>query len=216
MALFAVTLCACTDTGIEQTSDNTETIQTNQTIPSQSTEGTDYQVQYIRTDGYDEGTYPETVAVTSLAELYDYFDSNKYRHDLWTRTDPASDTTIGFIDAVSQYDAAYFDDNALLFVVLREGSGSFRHRVTGITETDGVMTVSIDRLMPECFTDDEAVWHIIIEMPQDMLNGQEVAVDISDVPVEADTTGGRYTGSNDQFGRCHGDAVRSDKMVGNV
>ena len=60
---------------------------------------------------------------------------------------------------------AFFRDHYLLFVLLQEGSGSSRHRVTGVEKTaEGKISVSVDTLTAEVGTDDMAQWHIILAL----------------------------------------------------
>lgn len=123
-------------------------------------------VQYIRTDGYRDGAeFPRVEIIRSVEELDSYYEANKGFFDLERNPDPASDSTLGFLDACDEYDAAYFEDNYLVFVLLEEGSGSIRHEVTETTiSSDGELTVFIDTITPEIGTCDMAEWHIILEM----------------------------------------------------
>lgn len=137
-------------------------------------------VQYIRTDGHCEDCeYPHTAVIRSQQELYDYYTENKYDYGLWNDWD----SSVSFINAADKYDSAFFEDNALLLVLMPENSGSYRHRATDISEQDGTVTVNVERLAPEIFTDDTAMWHIIIEQPKDNLEGYEIAVSVNDVPM---------------------------------
>lgn len=138
-------------------------------------------VQYIRTDGYhDDSEYPQTVVIRSQQELHDYYTANKYDYDLWNDWD----SSVSFIDAAQKYDEAFFEDNALLLVLMQEGSGSNRHRVMDIQKHDDTVTVEVDRLLPEPFTCDMAMWHIIIEQPKGDLEGQSIKINVNDVPME--------------------------------
>ena len=61
--------------------------------------------------------------------------------------------------ACDKYDEAYFQSRILLLVLLEEGSGSVRHRVTGVTWSDDkreTLTVDVDVITPECGTCDMA------------------------------------------------------------
>lgn len=130
-----------------------------------------YSAQYIRTDGYhEEISYPVVKIIRSVDELNAYYEANKELYSLE-----------GFLDACDKYDAAYFEKQILVMVLLEEGSGSNRHEVkqVGFTETDGKneMIVEIDSIVPEVGTCDMAQWHILIEPEAGM-----------DVASEADVT----------------------------
>lgn len=137
-------------------------------------------VQYIRTVRHcDDCEYPHTVVIRSQQELYDYYTENKYDYGLWNDWH----SSVSFINAAEKYDSAFFEDNALLLVLMLEGSGSYRHHATDISEQDGTVTVNVERLTPGIFTDDMAMWHIIIEQPKGDLEGCEIAVNVKDVPM---------------------------------
>lgn len=69
-----------------------------------------YDVQYIRTNGYHEGTeYPLVKIIRSVDELNAYYKANKDMYDLERRDKVYSDTTIGFLNACDKYDKAYFE-----------------------------------------------------------------------------------------------------------
>ncbi len=144
------------------------------TRESQDTE-IDYRVQYIRTNGYADGEeYPKIFWITSADELKTYYEASKDKYDLEHREYPYSDETKGFLDAVKQYDAAFFEKNDLIFVLIEEGSGSIRHKVSGlhvgISQEDGMkydIQPEVRRIVPEVGTDDMAEWHIIIEVSKD-------------------------------------------------
>lgn len=125
----------------------------------------DFEVQYIRTDGYiEENRYPIITLINSPTELNEYYNARKDCYDLERREQVASDSTIGFLDAIDPYDDAYFTDHVLVFVLVREGSGSIRHAVKNIKENGGLVEVTIERIVPKEGTDDMAEWHIMVEL----------------------------------------------------
>ena len=85
----------------------------------------------------------------------------------------ATDNTIGFADAITQYDAAWFAEHDLLMVVLEEGSGSIRHEVYAITKTPEKWSINIASIEPEVCTADMAQWHILIEVEKDLIDVTE-------------------------------------------
>jgi hypothetical protein len=151
-----------------------ETVQATE-MPKTAAEDISFAAQYIRTGGWDDSIeYPQTVAIRSLEDLFDYYDANKNTYNL-----------SGFADAISVYDATFFDENALALTVLLEPSGSIRHRVTDVCVQDDTLYLHIDRLLPEAQTCDMALWHIITEVPQQSLEGRQIDLQISDVQCDA-------------------------------
>ncbi len=134
---------------------------------------TDYafEAQYIRTNGYSEDrSYPCHVIIDSREELEAYYEENKEVFDLERKETVYSDTTIGFLDACDKYDDTYFERQNLVLIVLEEGSGSVRHKITDVRprsnengSVDG-WDIAIDRIVPEVGTDDMAEWHLFLEI----------------------------------------------------
>jgi len=126
-----------------------------------------FAAQYIRTDGYHEAVeYPIVTVIRSAKQLDDYYNANKALYDLDSRPDPGADYTIGFLDACKRYDNAFFREQALVLVLLEEGSGSTRHKVESAKLTKEQLDIHITTIQPEIGTCDMAQWHIFIELPQ--------------------------------------------------
>lgn len=124
-----------------------------------------FEAHYIRTNGYHKNVeYPYAVIITSAAQLNRYYKQNRHKYDLERREKAASDSTAGFLDAVDKYDDAFFKDKKLVMIILEEGSGSVRHKVTRVGNEAGRLYVSIERTAPEICTADMAEWHIILEL----------------------------------------------------
>ena len=148
---------------------------------SQSGSSVPFSVQYVRTNGYHEGKeYPITSVVTSTGELTAYYDKYKNEYDFERRQQIASDSTTGFLDAVDKYTETYFQDKVLLIILVQEGSGSNRHKITGITKEDGLMTVHVERQIPQVGTADMAQWHILVEIDRDDWKDQEIRVSFTE------------------------------------
>lgn len=130
-----------------------------------------YCAQYVRTDGPHDGVvFPCVRIVDSLQELKDYYTKWHDQFHLERRDTVSSDSTPGFLDVCDQYDEAFFTENYLLFVLLEEYSGSIRHEVRSVEQTtEGLLSISIDRKVPEVGTDDMAQWHIIFELSREYL-----------------------------------------------
>ncbi len=128
----------------------------------------DFEAQYIRTNSFDyEENRPQAVLISSDGELSDYYLQNKSLYDLERKETVYSDTTIGFLDAADRYNSSFFQDKALIFIILIEGSGSVRHRVEQVTVSPVGATVEIKTLSSEVGTCDMAAWHIIIEIDKE-------------------------------------------------
>jgi len=128
----------------------------------------DFDVQYIRTGIQNyEGSFPAVAVIHSIGELTTYYEANKDQFNLERREDYGSDFTIGYLDACDKYDAKFFENNALIFIVLEEGSGSTRHNVETVkVDANDIMYVNILSIDPEVGTCDMAYWHIMTEVPK--------------------------------------------------
>ncbi len=136
----------------------------------------DSDVQYIRTNWVD-GTHGTTVVIESKKELDEYFSTNKEKYNLGHKEKVYADTTIGFVDAVEEYDEEYFKEKALVIVLLTESSGSIRHKVTNVSVKDGIMEIKIERVVPEIGTCDMAGWHVLVETEKQEIEKISVVVD---------------------------------------
>lgn len=108
--------------------------------------------------GMDDVQYPMATVIRSRAELDMYI----ARH----MTEPYTGEALIDLDF---YDDAFFAQKDLIIAALIEGSGSYRHAVTGVSCTDGIWTISIDRILPGegyAVTADIAWWHIFIEVDE--------------------------------------------------
>lgn len=134
------------------------------------TPSVNFVAQYVRTNGYhSEASYPASTVINSLSELDDYINKNKGNYDL------ESD----FLRAADRYDEAYFADKMLVLVLLEEGSGSISHTVTGVTQNEREILVTIKRHLPGEGVDgtcDMAQWHIMIELKKDAYSDKPVTV----------------------------------------
>lgn len=146
-----------------------------------------FEAQYIRTNGYSKDrSYPFHVVIDSREELEAYYEANKELFDLERKDKVYSDTTIGFLDACDKYDDTYFERQNLVLIVLEEGSGSIRHKLTDVRrrsnengDADG-WNITIDRIVPEVGTDDMAQWHLFLEIQMGDVIKSDDAVWIND------------------------------------
>lgn len=183
VVLFLVVIAFCISKGDDKDKSPNEGFGSN--IHLDNTEVSDaspvkYDAQYIRTDGYHEGTeYPTVRIIRSVDELNTYYNANKDKFDLERHDKVYSDTTIGFLDACDKYDETYFENHILVMVLLEEGSGSNRHNVDGVkVSSDGKLYVDISSIVPESGTCDMAQWHILIELEADVKVESESDVEV--------------------------------------
>lgn len=156
-------------------SKNSDGIAPSEKLNCDLSQNIEFDAQYIRTNGYIDGeNYPKALWITDAAELNEYYEENKEKYYLDSNENPASDNTIGFIDAISKYDDAFFENYDLILVVLEEPSGSIRHKVTDVilqpssmNKLQYLVQPVIERNVPEAGTDDMAEWHIIIEISKE-------------------------------------------------
>lgn len=137
----------------------------------QNVQNCEVSAQYIRTNGYhEEITYPVITVIRSVAELNAYYEANKDQYDLARKDKIYADTTIGFLDACDRYDDTYFEKQALILILLEEGSGSIRHQIHKAGFSGDQFVVSLDSYLPGGVgTADMAQWHIFVE-PESGLN----------------------------------------------
>lgn len=145
--------------------------------------------QYIRTYGGGDGvTFPSVAVIRSVTELNDYYQKNRDIFDLERRDSVSADSTIGFLDACDAYDEDYFQSEYLVIIVLEEGSGSIRHKVTNVTyRNDRTLSVSIDTVVPEVGTCDMAQWHILLELDRQALveSADQVTLFLDGTPADS-------------------------------
>lgn len=125
-----------------------------------------YKVQYIRTDHYDaSATYPMVFFIQSREQLDDYFEH--FGHRYWMEQNgPDLDEYVGFFDTRDRYDDTFFEKNELIMVLLEEGSGSIRHKLTDVVQSaTNEVSIYVQSIVPEIGTCDMAQWHVLIDIP---------------------------------------------------
>lgn len=136
----------------------------------------DKDVQYIKTN-YVDKMNGQTLVIETKEEQEEYLNKNKKQYGLGYMEKVYSDSTIGFEDAIAEYDDEFFKNHNIVLVLLTASSGSIRYKVTNINLIDGVMDVNFIKKSPELVTCDMAGWHIIIET-------EKVSIDEINVFVE--------------------------------
>lgn len=114
-------------------------------------------VQYIRSGRSDQTktAFPYAAVIKSKAELDRYYNDNKTVWDFSGKING-----ISFDEAIKKYNDAYFENNALVFAVTSEVSGSTSYKNASINGD----SLNIEKVTPEVCTCDMAFWHIIFEV----------------------------------------------------
>ncbi len=130
--------------------ETTDVSTTSSAVPASAPSKTKLAVEYIRTFGeLEEAKNASAEIIDSTTELKSYCKGEAE------------------LDAVAQkYGDNYFKTGVLIAVPLIENSGSIRHEVKGVTESEEGLTVEINALSSGVSTMDMAIWHIIIEYPR--------------------------------------------------
>ena len=175
-SLLLVGLCGCQ--GGQKDEATTTTDGTAQETTTQVPKPIDFVGIPVRTDGYHEGVrYPSYTVITTNAQLEEYYAKNKDLYNLERRTSPpASDSSIGFLNAADKYDDAFFATHTLVLVLLQESSGSVRHEVTKVSNDEGVTEITVRRDVPQIGTTDMAQWHIFVELPNTQVSPAEIRI----------------------------------------
>lgn len=87
----------------------------------------DKDVQYIKTN-YVDKMNGQTLVIETKEELEEYLNINKRQYGLGHRGKVYSDSTIGFEDAIAEYDEEFFKDHNIVLVLLTASSGSIRYK----------------------------------------------------------------------------------------
>lgn len=112
----------------------------------------------IRTDGYHEGRkYPKAALISSKEALDSYYEESREFYCL-----DGTGTDNDFYSITRQFNEDFFEKNDLLMVLLEENSGSITHEVWSLTCEDAVLSIRIQRHVPEAITMDIAQWHILV------------------------------------------------------
>ncbi len=137
----------------------------------------EYEQQYIRTDGYHEDIkYPKIVLIDSLSELNEYYENNKELYDF----NSSSDERMSFTEAIKVYNQSFFKNHKLILVLLQEGSGSTRHKITGVGKnSDNKLEIKIETMSPEVGTCDMALWHILIDVDREIDDEKNIIVNLN-------------------------------------
>ena len=133
-------------------------------------------VHYIKTN-YVADMSGQTFVIESKEQLDSYLNSNMEKFGLGHREKVYADSTIGFSDAIKNYDDSFFKSNNLIIVLLSESSGSITHEVTDVKNDEGILNINIKRNYPEIGTCDMTGWHIVVEVDKEPIDKINVLVD---------------------------------------
>ncbi len=160
-----------TDNKISEIEDSRSEIQE---IPEEGEHSVEFTAEYARTGSYiEDNFYPIIKIISSYEVLNEYYEENKDKY-YFARADKSyEDSATGFIDAYDNYDKKFFEEKALVFVILEEPSGSIRHKVDYVKSANGIMDIAITPIIPEACTDDMAIWHIMIAVDEKELPESE-------------------------------------------
>ena len=147
-----------------------------------------FTAQAVRTDQAEDCDciFPQYAIIKSVEELQRYYQENKDQFDLERRgmenatIGGNSNIAVGWLNVAEKYDTAWFETHDLVLIVLREGSGSISHKVSGVLQTEnGGLKVDITRVIPEVCTDDMAWWHLFVGVEAGILSPiDEIDIDI--------------------------------------
>ncbi len=121
---------------------------------------TDYPYEVVYTPYITGQRAPEIGIITSRAELIRfvslYENSYDFNNDTRTRC---------YYDVVTLYDEAFFEERALVAVVLTAKSPSTEYESEGIGRTDNGYDVRIRSTTPANALPGDTDWHIFVEVP---------------------------------------------------
>jgi len=137
-----------------------------------------FKAQYIFAMPNYSYTNTKTIFVlNSSEELKKYYNENKdMYYGKLGRDNEYQHYTIGFSEAVEKYDNNYFKDHLLVFILCEEPSGTFRHKVIDVMQTDTGTVITVKRIVTYPATGDMAEWHIMVELKKAEYNGSPITV----------------------------------------
>ncbi|MGI6701063.1 MAG: hypothetical protein ACOX3U_01145 [Christensenellales bacterium] len=135
-------------------------------------------VKYIRTQTLS-GQKNTVVIIESFEELNAYYSANYFKNG--NIEGNYLDLFVDFLEAVVEFDSAFFEDNFLVFVITVESSGSIRHKVNSVDFEQEYSAINIDRYSPQIGTCDMATWHIIVSIDRSKCLSKEFQVNFSDI-----------------------------------
>ena len=124
--------------------------------------------------------------VRSADELNSFCEQTKETYHFWEIPQPNELPNfyhIGFHNAVTKYDSAYFEDS-ILVMVYKASSGRCRFGVTEVIWENENLEINIEkRVAGDGYTDDIKEWIIFVELPKraNVASEENITVDFSTV-----------------------------------
>ncbi len=124
----------------------------------------------VKTEGYgysDATEYPVVSIINSKEGLNVYLEAYDYIYP---------DDTIGFEalrTAAENYDEIYFEEHALISVLLERNSGSISFTINSITKEGSTVTIDITRNVPEMGTQEMALTQYLFEVSKDDISSDD-------------------------------------------
>lgn len=124
---------------------------------------TDFSYELYRIHYYLENDFPKITRITSVEGI------NK---EVLNSEEINIDNQI--IETIlHKYNTAFFENNSLIQIILEEPSGSISHELETILSNNKVLTININRIIPEEGTDDMAWWLLLIEVKNEIANNAD-------------------------------------------
>ena len=124
----------------------------------------------VVTEGYgysDTVEYPVVSVISSKEGLNAYLEAYDYMYP---------DDTIGFKalrEVASNYDEMFFEENALISVLLERNSGSISFTINSITKEGSTVTVDITQNVPDMGTQEMALTQYLFEVSKDDISSDD-------------------------------------------
>lgn len=129
---------------------------------------------YLPIGGNAEREAPMVMKVQSVKELEEFY--NSYSEELQIDL-PGEENNFSIMS--EKYTEEYFNDKALLLLVLQEGSSSNLLETQDVIEDEGQLVVQIERTVPDGFgLTDVATWLAFVEVSKTAI-GLPVEVEIA-------------------------------------
>ena len=141
---------------------------------------------YYRTNehgNWNGKKYPDTVKISSVKELDDYYNMYKDIYDFDYGYDEPKSMSDSVFSNKDEYNDLYFTKNDLLFVLVEHGSGTLRNKVNSLISESNHLYINIEYFNPygkyAGGSDDMAEWHIVLELDKS-LSEKDITVNITE------------------------------------
>ena len=114
------------------------------------------EMNFFRTNAKTSNAESVSVVIDSYEEFYQFINEQKKSYQ-FEHSD--FDSYAG-----EYFTESFFETHSLVIFTLFENSGSIRHSYHNHNLVNGLLTVELNRTVPEILTWDMAEWHLIIEI----------------------------------------------------